>query len=92
MDHVITCMGKGAFIMIKLLHLDYFLLLSTRLFLIAEGSYFQQKSAKKPTVRYLLNTKRQTDTVSDYLVNIVDHLSIKEPIFFLRSWRRPTQS
>ncbi len=44
---------------------------------------------------YLLSTKRQTDKVSDWLVNIVEAmlaLEAKESDLFLRSWWRPNQS
>ncbi len=38
-----------------------------------------RKSSDKSTVRYLPSTKQQTDKVSSWLVNIVDHLAAKEP-------------
>ncbi len=59
------------------------------LFLVVAGSCFQIKSSKIPIVHYLLSTKHQTDTVRDQLVNIVEHLTAKEPDIFLRSWWRP---
>ena len=35
-------------------------------------------SSDKPSVIHLFSTKQQTDTVWDYLVNIVEHLAVKE--------------
>ena len=40
---------------------------------------FTEYSSQNPTVHYLLLTKGQTDTVSNYLVNIVEHSAAKEP-------------
>ncbi len=42
-----------------------------------QAAVFSRKSDKL-TVRYLLSTKQQTDTVRDQLVNIVNHLAAKE--------------
>ncbi len=39
--------------------------------------------------RQLPSTEQQTDTISDYLVNTVEHLATKEPDISLRSWWRP---
>ncbi len=46
----------------------------------------------KPVVPYLSSTKWQTDTVSNQLVNIMEHLAAKEPDVSFRSWWRPKQS
>ncbi len=46
---------------------------------------FSAKKLLKPTAHYLLSIKRQTDTLSDKLVNIVEHLAAKESNISLRS-------
>ena len=42
------------------------------------SSYFQWKGADKAAVCYLPGTEQQTDKVTDYLVNTVEHLAAKE--------------
>lgn len=54
--------------------------LSPLLFLAATGSYFQPL-----TVNYLLSTKQQTHTVSNWLVNIVELLAANKPDISHRS-------
>ncbi len=44
-----------------------------------KGICCQGKSSDKRIARYLLGTKRQTDKVSNNLMNTVEHLADKEP-------------
>ncbi len=63
--------------------------LSSAFLLPKAGSCFQQTSSDKPTVHYLPSTKQQADTVTNQLVNIVEHLAAKEPHISLWDWWRP---
>ncbi len=45
--------------------------------------------SNKATVCYLVSSKKQTDTVREQLVNLVEHLAAKETDISLRRWWRP---
>ncbi len=49
---------------------------------VTAGSCFEQKSCDKVTLHYLPSTKQHTDTGSDVLVKIVEHLAAKYSIIF----------
>lgn len=53
------------------------------------GQLFKVKKVFKSTVHYLLNTKWQSDRVSDLLVYKVEHLAANELDVSLRRWWRP---
>ncbi len=46
--------------------------------IISSSDCFQCKSVDRPTAVYLLSTKWQTDKVTIQLLNIVEHLALKE--------------
>lgn len=49
-------------------------------------------SSEQPNVRYLPNTKQDTDKISNHLMNKVEQLAAKKLDISPRSWQRSKQS
>ncbi len=64
-----------------------------KLIVFSKSALINSVFRKKVLINLLYTlSKQQTDTVSNQLVNTVEHLAAKEPDIFLRSWWRPKLS
>lgn len=68
----------------------FFSLLSSALFSDTTGSYFVSKKLWQ-IICYLLNTKQQNNNVSNYLINIMEHLAAKQTHIFSQEFMESKQ-